>query len=1063
MDRNKPYTEEDDEAKPKKQRMDSDAEINAPVILYERTDGTHSLKNIDPSCTDMHLDDELDEVSNISTLHLSFLVNLLIPNHLMATKEQAESDMEKLNARLHQEYKSFQSNCIFVGSNAERYQIPRVVSKQPGKEAKGIHYSDIDILMVWDVPSIKELDSKSIKQNLVLETENVHPGYCRVFVNDPETVLRDLDPSTALCFDEKLFYNAKKVRDDMKIVADLYLMKQSFDQLKVDQKGPALGLEDITERTLETFLSNVRPNHPRHELVPALPIVWPRIADNWRFRPRNNGWLTDELIKSIVNEGCHAVPVPHRHSEHPDIEWRLSFATSEVRLAKEVVNDDQRKCLMYLKVLRHETMNKFELLSSYHFKTAFLYACDRIPLKSWRENPGFCILYVLDTLLDFVRNRFLPSYFVQENNLLDHLKEDEFLILQTILESVRSDPVIPILNFTDVNVVGMHSATETFRNIIQGVIEDSVCFKQNKNKTTSMNVFRQTLHTFIFHLFVDDKVEAVVRYVGDFFEFFRVFYQMDSFSKYFESFTIHWEIISQSIRYFEIAINLFSCRYTGVNSFHGNLGALYFASSFQCITKSELSKKALNNAKHHFDQYISELGLNTQVAVHFTLFLRATGKIDLCIELLNKIIQNENENPKNCYNLSTVVILEANLRRNLKDLLSESPERRIIAIPAISLAYYLLSVVTFQHRNHDEIMDNILDKFNAHCQDRNTFLDHYLFSLCLQNIKKWKLAEVSFQKTVDILLESDSLSCLHELSCHIDELIKVCRIEDLLSQGKVGETCEYIVETILEPFGKDSLHLVENVACLISAPSRNKFLNDIFPQLQQHCGNESMFYGILARLHFRSAFDSLPDSEDRYISIAKADTLFSTFLSEEENKMSATVVDYALFLCYQERWSESADLLQKFICQKFPLDQSTCYDIKQYDTLDDMLKKEIEIHSQIKAHTKAFAYLFLIKSLVKMGEVQNVERAKEEFAEFCEEIEEDRLRSYSLLGYSELQSENWSAAEHWFYKAVQGSWHYTAAKQNVAFCRSKMPKLVNSIYTEKYLPFCIAAELKGMF
>lgn len=966
--------------------------------------------------------------------------------------------MTKLNATLHEKNSSDPSKCIFVGSNAERYQIPGVVSKQPGKEAKGIHYSDIDILMVWNIPYIKEFGLKTTKEKLILETEHVHPGYCRVLVNDSET---DLDSSTALCIEGKVFYSAKKIRDDMKITANSFFMKQSSKRLSVDQKGPALGVEDTSDRTLEKFQSNIKPNHPRHELVPALPIAWPRIADDWRFRSRTNGWLTDALIESIVNEGCHIVPVSHRHSTHPDIEWRLSFATSEVRLAKKVVNDDQRRCLMYLKVLRHETMSKLELLSSYHFKTAFLYSCERIPLTNWRENPGWSILYVLDTLLDFVRNRLLPSYFVPENNLLDHLKEEDFLILQTILESVRSDPVTPILKFTDVNVIGMHSATETFRNIIQEVIKDNSCFQQHRNKAIAMNVFRQTLHAFITYLFHDDKVEAVVRYAIDFFDFFHECNPKVGIYNYFESFVIYRELISQSIRYFEIVLNLFSSRYTDVKKIHGNLGSLYFALSFQCITKSESFYKALNNAKHHFDQYISELGLNTQVAVNFALFLRETMEIDLCIELLNKIIQSENESPNNCYNLSSVVILEANLKHNLKDLFSESPERRIIYIPSVSLAYYLLSFVTFQYRKHQEVMNNILDAFDAHCQNRNTFLDHYLYSLCLQNIKKWKLAEVSFQKSMDILLDPDSFSGLHELSCHIDELIKACRIEDLLSQGKVDETCKYIVETTLEPFGKYSLQLVENVAFLLSETSRNKFLNNIFPKLQQHCGNESVFYGILARLHFKSCFESLPDSEDRYISIAKADTLFSSFLSEIENQMSATVVDYALFLCYQERWPDTRVLLENFLCQNFPLNISLCYDIKQYDLLDDFLKKEIDMHSKIKAPAKAFSYYFLIKSLVKMNEVQNVNKAKKEFENFCEDIKEDR--SYSLLGYSEVLSENWPAAEGWFSKAVQESGHYTSAKQNVGFCRSKMPKLVESIYNEKNLSFSIAAELKGIF
>ena len=58
-------------------------------------------------------------------------------------------------------------------------------------------------------------------------------------------------------------------------------------------------------------------------------LFWPDCATEWINRPRHFGWPTPHDISSIVDFGCHIVPVGHPLSTRKEMEWRISYSIAE--------------------------------------------------------------------------------------------------------------------------------------------------------------------------------------------------------------------------------------------------------------------------------------------------------------------------------------------------------------------------------------------------------------------------------------------------------------------------------------------------------------------------------------------------------------------------------------------------------------------------------------------------------------------------------------------------------------------------------------------------------------
>ena len=99
--------------------------------------------------------------------------------------------------------------------------------------------------------------------------------------------------------------------------------------------------------------------------------------------------LTDgrprELVRRIVSRGFHLVEVSHGRDPDRSTEWRFSFSVAERMLIRSWT-DEQKYVYHILRLIKkmviRETAGK-ATLSTYHFKTLMLWACEKKPKTFW--------------------------------------------------------------------------------------------------------------------------------------------------------------------------------------------------------------------------------------------------------------------------------------------------------------------------------------------------------------------------------------------------------------------------------------------------------------------------------------------------------------------------------------------------------------------------------------------------------------------------------------------------------------------------------------------------------
>ena len=82
--------------------------------------------------------------------------------------------------------------------------------------------------------------------------------------------------------------------------------------------------------SVETQYSEYDKTMPYKDNVMSINCAyWPSTASEWRIRLRRYGWPTSDDISSIVDFGCHLVPIGHPNSPRNMMEWRISFSLAE--------------------------------------------------------------------------------------------------------------------------------------------------------------------------------------------------------------------------------------------------------------------------------------------------------------------------------------------------------------------------------------------------------------------------------------------------------------------------------------------------------------------------------------------------------------------------------------------------------------------------------------------------------------------------------------------------------------------------------------------------------------
>ena len=153
--------------------------------------------------------------------------------------------------------------------------------------------------------------------------------------------------------------------------------------------------------------------------------TWPTVANEWIYRNRKYQWPNDNMIRIVCTHGCHLVPVGEYNSPSRDIEWRVSFVTSEVLLVRSF-NHVQFKMYGLLKMIKYDILDVYKhtdlqenIITSYHIKTLMFWIIENTPTYLWVDrNFLFCLRFCLVHLRNYLKGLYLPHYFLPRCNLL---------------------------------------------------------------------------------------------------------------------------------------------------------------------------------------------------------------------------------------------------------------------------------------------------------------------------------------------------------------------------------------------------------------------------------------------------------------------------------------------------------------------------------------------------------------------------------------------------------------------------------------------------------------------
>ena len=288
----------------------------------------------------------------------------------------------------------------FTGSKAEGLDLPG------SDEDYMINFNNMLDIQVQQ--SLHVRPTSSSRTLLFLDTENSHPCFALLkFINETEN--QDL---LAISWDIDGIHH---VSSDLLIQFTLY--DSIIDQYPGDahsRQGPSREYWSEFHDKSESGIDNVPSIH--------CPF-WPNGATEWTSRPRHFDWPTPHDISSIVDFGCHIVPIGHPHSPRKDLEWRISFSIAERTLVWSF-NHVQMQCYAVMKVLLKEFIKERcnpqnQVLCSYFIKTFLFWEYESKESTFWRrDNFRDCINYLMTKFFIRLREGVIPHYFFPNFNLL---------------------------------------------------------------------------------------------------------------------------------------------------------------------------------------------------------------------------------------------------------------------------------------------------------------------------------------------------------------------------------------------------------------------------------------------------------------------------------------------------------------------------------------------------------------------------------------------------------------------------------------------------------------------
>ena len=662
--------------------------------------------------------EELDALSDTPLMHLSYMIQALLPIRLVGW-ENVKRHYESLSSHTHNlSQQSSTDTYIVTGSNAEGYAIPYSVTRTDPPIIE--RPSDVD--MLW-VPQYLQISTSKLPQpndthfKGYLEYEGIQPGYVRICL--PK--VKEKDESFIYNENTGMFYLSSTIMmEKVQSVIPNFCLEKSE---RAWVQGPAFTVEDDQVLTRDRLYE---PNvGASRDFVTALACSpWPDIASGWKSRASKSSWLDPHLVDSIIADGCHVVAVPSKNSLRPELEWRISFSASEGRIAREAVNDYQRQCYIYVKILRKQVMGNVSVLSSYVFKSVFLYCCMNLPTDHWKKYPGNCVLYILDVLLECLGRKHVPTFFLPENNLIGHMSDEEIDTAIGTVVSMRCDPVTPILDYMDTRILGYQSVIATFREVLKPLLEDMKMFKVHRDKNISiMNGIIASGYNICHYILHENpsekeartaKHQEAINCLIDIYTLWLVPAGLDAtLFQFINSAGLMIKDLAITCRFFEAVVSL-SADYPTFASARGNLACMYHSLAYSAPEGSVLRDEYLNKAGHLFKEVYEE---NKSSAIDYVTYLVKIKMYKEAKSILEEFIEH----------LESHAPSRISYSEKEKDTLDDPLRHHVqvhgkVEADDITFAYYYVvrCEMALSCQSKTAQVSTALSKLKAHCEDCKT-------------------------------------------------------------------------------------------------------------------------------------------------------------------------------------------------------------------------------------------------------------------------------------------------------------------------------------------------------
>lgn len=169
---------------------------------------------------------------------------------------------------------------------------------------------------------------------------------------------------------------------------------------------------------------------------------------DWTQRVKDAEWPSQVVQEYIKTSEFFLVPVGHKQSKIPSLEYRLCTSLAEQKLVFSM-NITQIRCLIIIKMLMKTHVNKVccDAMKTYFCKTGLFYTIEKTANRGWgKENVVDRVIQCLRWLRDCFNENNMPHYFMPSLNMLEgRFNDKQRGAMVEVLEMLINDCVKYIL------------------------------------------------------------------------------------------------------------------------------------------------------------------------------------------------------------------------------------------------------------------------------------------------------------------------------------------------------------------------------------------------------------------------------------------------------------------------------------------------------------------------------------------------------------------------------------------------------------------------------------------